>query len=191
MTNDYYNNNADKFIDGTINVDMSKICDKFLGYITTGNKVLDVGCGSGRDSLYFKNNGYEVVAIDASTELCKRASMVINQEVLLVDMNDLSYQEEFDGIFACASILHVKSEDLTNVFNRLYAALKVDGILYCSFKYGVDEKIVNERFFNFMTEDRLAPYIKEFDVLDSFVTGDVRSDRSDSWLNVILKKRGI
>jgi cyclopropane fatty-acyl-phospholipid synthase-like methyltransferase len=188
MTNDYYNKNADKFINDTFDVDMSMICDKFLGYITTGKKILDVGCGSGRDSLYFKGCGYDVVAIDASIELCLRASAVINQEVILLDMNDISFVDEFDGVFACASILHVGSDDLFNVFERLYDALKVGGVLYCSFKYGDDEDVIGGRFFNFMTEGKLAPYVVRFCVLESFITTEVRADGDVCWLNVFLKK---
>ena len=72
-TLEYYNENADKFILGTLNVDMMTIQKKFISYIPKNGKVLDLGCGSGRDSLFFKTLGYNVTAIDGSAELCRPA----------------------------------------------------------------------------------------------------------------------
>ena len=73
-TIDYYNNNAVKFATGTINVDMSTIQNKFLAYLKEGGRILDLGCGAGRDTKYFLSQGYDVEAVDGSEELCKMAS---------------------------------------------------------------------------------------------------------------------
>ena len=89
-TIDYYNKNANMYCDKTINIDMSKQYELFLKYVKTGGKILDFGCGSGRDSLYFKNLGYDVTAIDGSSELCKIASMYTGLDVKCMDFNDFN-----------------------------------------------------------------------------------------------------
>ena len=114
-TLEYYNENADKFILGTLNVDMMTIQKKFISYIPKGGKVLDLGCGSGRDSLFFKELGYDVTAIDGSAEMCIQAEKNIGQPVINMTFDKLDYEAEFDGIWACASLLHVPSRDISSL----------------------------------------------------------------------------
>ena len=133
---EYYNNNADSFFEGSVNADMSGVRNGFLKYVPDGGKILDAGCGSGRDSKAFLSEGYDVVAFDASKEMCKRASEYIGREVLNMRFEDISFDKEFDGIWACASLLHVPSDDLPDVLQRMKKALKSGGAIYASFKYG-------------------------------------------------------
>ncbi len=79
---EYYNNKPDSFFEGSVNADMSGVRSGFLKYVPDGGKILDAGCGSGRDSKAFLSEGYDVVAFDASKEMCKRASEYIDREVL-------------------------------------------------------------------------------------------------------------
>ena len=77
MTNktlDYYNKNAESFIQGTVLADMKDMQNNFLKELS-GNKILDFGCGSGRDTKCFIELGYDVEAIDGSLELCKSANI--------------------------------------------------------------------------------------------------------------------
>lgn len=71
-TIEYYNTHADEHCDATRNVDMSALYAEFEKHLRPGCKILDLSCGSGRDSKYFYDKGYEVVAVDLSTEMCKR-----------------------------------------------------------------------------------------------------------------------
>ena len=73
-TLDFYNENATIFIEGTVNVDFTQVQDIFLEYLPDHAKILDFGCGSGRDAKYFLDHGYDVDAVDGSVELCKAAS---------------------------------------------------------------------------------------------------------------------
>ena len=79
--NNYYNENAKEFFEGTAYVDMSDNYKDFLSYVPKQGKILDAGCGSGRDSLIFIQKGYSVEAIDGSSEMCRLASEHIGQEV--------------------------------------------------------------------------------------------------------------
>ena len=189
---EYYNINAASFVAGTQNVDMSLWRDKFESYVTDGGRVLDAGCGSGRDSKAFIQHGFSVVAFDASREMCKAASELIGQEVWQMKFQEIAFDEEFDGIWACASLLHVPYEELPDVMKKLHMALKPGGVIYVSFKYGDGKMIKGERTFSNFTEITVAQLLNEagFHVVECGVTGDVREGREDEkWLNVIARLR--
>lgn len=189
---EYYNKNAQSFYDGTVNADMSLWRDKFESYIPDGSRILDAGCGSGRDSRAFKQHGYSVVAFDAASEMCRMASKLIGQQVWQMRFDEIDFNEEFDGIWACASLLHVQNEELSDVLNKLYKALKDNGALYVSFKYGEGTKQRGDRTFSDFTEDTVRVLLNnaEFEVVECGITSDIRPGRADEkWVNVIARKR--
>lgn len=194
MTNetlDYYNQNAEEFVQGTIAVDFKKTQDKFLA-VLPGKKVLDFGCGSGRDTKYFLEEGLEVDATDGSQELCKSASVYTGIQVKQMLFQELDEVEKYDGIWACSSILHLPKVELKPVLEKMFHALNPNGVIYTSFKYGDFEGIRNGRFFTDFTEDSFEIFIKDFSNIameDWWITGDVRPGREEEkWLNVILRK---
>ena len=188
----YYNKNAEAFIKGTVHSDMSYCYHMFLKYLTPGQSILDLGCGSGRDSKFFLNLGFEVVAIDGSEEICKQASDYIGKEVICKRFEDITYENEFDGIWASASLLHVRRDELPGLMKLLSKALKKNGYLYASFKYGVGERMAGERFFSDYTEqdiDLIFHRSSGLKCLEWQVADDVRADRKgERWLNLIAKK---
>lgn len=190
-TIDYYNTNAKQFVSETENADMSESRDRFLSYIHQNGMILDWGCGSGRDSLAFKKAGYQVEAMDASEELCKLASQKTGLLVECKNFDDLDAEEKYDGIWACASLLHVEKGHLGEILKLAIKALKSNGVMYLSFKYGDFEGKRNGRYFTDMTEERFAEALQDIEVweiLEQWVTEDVRVDREDKWLNVLLRK---
>ena len=192
QTIDYYNQNTQSFIDGTIDVDFAKIQNVFLERLPEHARILDFGCGSGRDTKYFLEHGYTVDAIDGSGELCKLASAYTGIEVKHMLFHELDVSEVYDGIWACASILHVKKMELPEIFNKLSQAVKSHGIIYVSFKYGDFEGKRNGRYFADMTEASMAEVLKgvtDLTMEQQWITGDVRAGRGDEqWLNMILRK---
>lgn len=191
-TIDYYNQNSSQFTSDTLNVEFNNIQDKFLSYLEEGALILDFGCGSGRDSKYFLDKGYRVEAIDGSEEMVKTASKNTGIAVRQMLFNELDETEKYDGIFACASILHVPYKDLPDILLRMRKALKTNGIAYTSFKYGDFEGERNGRYFTDMTKEKFSSLLKEVPgwiILEESITEDVRPGRSDEkWLNVILRK---
>ena len=188
---EYYNINAESFVAGTQNVDMSLWRDKFESYVTDDGRVLDAGCGSGRDSKAFMQHGFSVVAFDASREMCKAASELIGQEVWQMKFQEIAFDAEFDGIWACASLLHVSYDELPDVMGKLHKALKPGGAIYVSFKYGDGKMTKGERTFSNFTENTVEKLLNEagFEVKEGGVTGDVREGRGDEkWVNVIAIK---
>ena len=188
----YYDNNAQDFSSSTFSVDFQEVQEKFLKYLSPDAKILDFGCGSGRDTKYFLDKGYEVEAIDGSPELCSLASKNTGIEVKQMLFQELAAKEEYDGIWACASILHLPMEELKEVMKKLYYALKAEGILYASFKYGAFEGIRNGRYFTDINEERLEALLEEvqgFTPIEVWISGDARPGREEEkWLNTIAKK---
>lgn len=188
QTVSYYDKNAKEFCKNTIDADMSFCRDKFLKYLSAGASILDAGCGSGRDSIAFKQLGYHVTAMDASPKICQESEKVLGQKVLCKTFEELDDENVYNGIWACASLLHVPKERVGKVLYRLKRALKNGGVLYASFKYGEEEKVVSGRFFNYYSEHSLREFMVEngFEVLELFVTQDVREGRQDeNWVNVV------
>lgn len=192
QTLDYYNRNCESFHMNTANIPFTKFQTNFTNYLQPGAYILDCGCGSGRDSKAFLENGYQVDAIDGSTKMCKIASDLIGQDVLCLMFQDINYFEKYDGIWACSSILHLPYHELISVMNKLHAALKPGGYLYASFKYGDFEGVRNGRYFIDMTSRKfqnLLNGVDEFEMVSEKISRDVRPGREDEkWYNVILKK---
>ena len=188
-----YYQNARAFIEGTENADMSQQYGFFLRHLPQPGRLLDLGCGSGRDSAYFASVGFQVTAVDGSEELCKRVRERYGIDAQWVYFEDLSFQEEFDAVWACASLLHVKKADMDAVMMKVSRALTDGGILYASFKYGNSERLCNGRFFNDYTEADLDVLLNEknrLSLLQYWITEDVRPERAgERWLNFIAKKQ--
>ncbi len=194
-TLEYYDNNAENYKkvwlnDFTKNYDF-KIPNIFLSYISKDSHILDLGCGTGRDSKYFIDKGYPVTSIDGSYKMCKIARKLLNTDVEQINFLDINYKEEFEGIFACASLLHLSNEDLLIVLKKISSALKKNGILYTCFKYGDGTRIDNGRFYNDMTEEKfikLINNIKELKILKIWLTEQYNTDTQ--FINYIIRKKG-
>jgi SAM-dependent methyltransferase len=157
-------------------------------------KILDAGCGSGRDSLYFKKQGFKVTAFDASAELVRLSSHLLEQQVFQLSFNEVCFRNEFEGVWACASMLHVPKTDMPTTLGKLINSLKEEGILYASFKYGASEDMRGNRFFNSYDEtsfSSLLEGIPNLSVVKMWISEDLRKDRpNEYWLNVLLRKEG-
>lgn len=188
----YYNQNAEQFVSGTVSVDFSETQNRFINQLPSGATILDFGCGSGRDTKYFIDQGFKVEATDGSEELCKKASKYTGIEVKCMLFQELDEHKKYDGIWACSSILHLPKAELKPVLVKMLEALKDDGIIYTSFKYSEFEGIRNGRYFTDFTIETFSDFIKDSDMTihEYWLTGDVRPGREDEqWLNLILKKK--
>ncbi|MCH2149404.1 MAG: class I SAM-dependent methyltransferase [Phycisphaerales bacterium] len=154
-TLDYYDRNADAFTARTINDDLTSEYDAFLEHLAPGGHILDAGCGSGRDTRHFLDMGYHVTAFDGSIEMAARATEHTGLSVAHLRFEDIAYDAEFDGIWACATLLHIPHARLPQTLTRLARGLKPDGTLYMSMKYGDDEQCIEGRHFTFVDETAL------------------------------------
>lgn len=142
----YYNQNAEEYFNNTVNVSMQELYDQFEAYLKPGDKILDLGCGSGRDSRYFLSKGYDVVSVDGSKEMCRLAGNYIGRDVCNITFEELDYNNEFNAVWACASLVHVEIGEITGVLCKIQKLLKKKGILYASWKYGTGERIDNQKY---------------------------------------------
>ncbi len=190
-TLNYYNQHAQTFSDSTLNVDMSALYAEFLPLIPKHGHILDAGCGSARDAMYFKQQGFTVSAFDASENIAKLASNYLQQTVDFKAFQQFNCTNMYDGIWCCASLLHVPKVELPQVFLKLQNALKPNGVLYVSFKYGTQERVHNGREFTDLNEDGLTALIThhtELKILKQWQTVDQRPEReSEVWLNALIK----
>lgn len=191
MTLKYYQDNARTFFDGTVNVDMSSLYETFTRHLAPGARVLDAGCGSGRDAKAFLEMGYQVEAFDASSAMVELAREHTGLPVQLMTFADVDWKEEFDGIWCCASLLHVPAVELPGVMRKLADALKPGGVWYVSFKYGDGEREVDGRRFTDMDEEELRALLQDIsgiDVVEMWMTRDRRPHKDEAWVNGILRK---
>ena len=194
----YYEKKFENFISETIDADTEPLRKRFLSNIPDGGTILDLGCGSGRDTRAFLNAGYRVSAIDGSAEICHAASKYTGIDVKCMDFFDLSNKEEYDGIWACASVLHVEKKKIPGLLRILYKALNQGGVLYLSFKYGDHNGFrdgrhftdLDERSFRELLEQAYSdgPDQEDFRIIDEWQSEDVRRGKIVQWLNVILRK---
>jgi mutator protein MutT len=195
----YYRERAASYADETLAMDMSALYQPFFTHLSSGAHILDLGCGSGRDSSAFLDSGYRVTAVDGSAELAALAEAVLGQSVRVAHFQELADVERYDGVWACASLLHCPRAQLPDVLERLVRALKPGGVGYLSFKWGEDE-VVDERgrYFNNHTAQTLKALLRGITGIETPLlwesttpskTDDGRSGQR--WINAILRKRCI
>lgn len=196
MLTNYYDSNANAFIATTRDVDMSDARGRFLAAVPPRldgpARILDAGSGSGRDALAFRVLGHEVRAFDASPAMVAATQSHAAVPARLMQFEDFAWEHPFEGIWACASLLHVAEADLAGVMDRLAAHLVAGGALYLSFKRGTGERVKDERRFTDMTAESLSVILDgcgAFNEPDIWESRDCRPDRtSELWVNAVVNK---
>jgi SAM-dependent methyltransferase len=193
-TDQYYGQFAAEFFGSTVGVDMTSIHQRFLAQLTPRAHILDAGCGSGRDAKAFAEAGFQVTAFDASEELARLASAHCGFEVAVRRFEDVDETEVFDGIWCCASLLHVPLAAMPTTLDRLWRALRPGGTLYVSFKHGIGERVHDGRRFTDADEATLRRWFGRWpDVnrLDVWLTDDQRPDRTERWTNALATRKPV
>jgi superfamily II DNA or RNA helicase/SAM-dependent methyltransferase len=188
----YYQANAEKFVADTQGVDMSPLYQRFVELLPRGGHILDAGCGSGRDCKVFATQGYRVTAFDACEALVHHARAYTGLPVALRSFSDVEETLSYDGIWACASLLHLPENTLKDALLRLWRALKPGGCFYLSFKYGIGEREHAGRYFTDATEERLKQWfqpVPDVELSEVWITEDQRPGRSERWLNALLRRK--
>jgi len=194
---EFYDANAEAFISITRDVDMSDMQQRFLAALPVNDgklaRILDAGSGSGRDALSFRLLGYAVEAFDVSPAMVAATREHAGVEVQQMGFEDFSWDHQFEGIWACASLLHVAEANLPEVINRLVAHLTPGGALYLSFKLGMGERVKDGRRFTDMTEASIATLLNGYAGLsapDIWQSKDCRPDRAaELWINAVVNKK--
>lgn len=192
QTVDYYDKNAQAFFDGTVDVDMSVHYVPFLAYVPDGGSILDVGCGSGRDAKEFIDRGYKVDAFDASSEMADLASEYAGIPVQVATFKEYSADSRYDGIWACASLLHVPENDLASTISKFVHLLTPNGVMSMSFKIGNKRENSDGRLFIGMDENELESILnhsKEVQVIGVTPSSDLRKGReNEKWVTALCRR---
>jgi cyclopropane fatty-acyl-phospholipid synthase-like methyltransferase len=190
-TIEYYNTNAREYFEKTFTAEMSPIYEHFIKFLKPGSHICDLGCGSGRDSKYFISQGFTVMPIDGSLEICKLASNFLNQNVICQKFDEIDYKNEFDAIWACASLLHVKKNKLSYIIEKLIQAARDNAVIYTCFKIGNSERIKDGRLFADYNQNEMLNFIKKYEslrLLETWLSNDVINPIENfQWLNIIVK----
>jgi len=192
----FYRNNVDSYIAETLPVEIPDSLKCFTEYLPSNAKLLDVGCGSGRDTLYFKQQGYDVVATDMVSDMAASAAKHISQKVFVRSCFNLGFTNEFNGVWASASLLHCPKSEFLSALNNISKALLPGGIAYLSLKRsedgGIDEGLDNRgRYFSYYSEDELKALInslKDVSIIKCWLDESTLRNNSQMWINVLLRK---
>ena len=187
----YYQQNALRFFEATVSVDMTPLYEAFLSKLPTKASILDAGCGSGRDAKAFADLGHDVSAFDASSALAKLASEHCGFEVSARSFAEVTEVDAYDGIWCCASLLHVVPAEMVSTLQRLWRALRTDGCLYMSFKLGPGARADGGRHFTDTDDASLREWLDalpQVASIETWITDDQRPDRSDQWINALVAR---
>ena len=201
---DYYNKytsdilyHPEPYYEETVDASMEEVMKPFVELLSEESEnaeVLDLGCGSGRDTLLLEEYGFYVTPMDGSEEMCKLAEVNTDKEVLQMTYDEMEFDDVFDGIWACASLIHLTEDEMRKVMKKLVQALKENGVLYFSVHRGDRDGIYHGRYFHDYNRRELQSLMEEYpelEVVDIWTTQDVRSEKSDKlWLNVLARKTG-
>ena len=193
MMSNYYESNAERYASETFSADMSEQYQRFLPLLKKGAKILDVGSGSGRDAFYFQKHGYQVTALEPSKNLGREIRKVFSGEIVCSDIQSYQPTERYDGIWACASLIHLQEEEILCFFKKMDMYLSDNGIVYASGKCGISTgEVADGRFFLEFTEqlvEKILTVNKQLQLEQLWYTEDVRGRRGFRWLNVVLRLR--
>lgn len=189
----YYESNAEHYAAETFSADMSEQYQSFLPLLKKRAKILDVGSGSGRDAYYFQRHGYEVTALEPSKNLCREIRKVFSGEIVCSDIQSYQPTERYDGIWACASLIHLQEEEVLCFFRKLDMYLNDNGIVYASGKSGISTgEVADGRFFLEFTEqlvEKILTVNKQMKLEKLWYSEDVSGRQGFRWLNVVLRLR--
>ncbi|MBF7095705.1 class I SAM-dependent methyltransferase [Alkalibacter mobilis] len=189
---EYYNKNAKEYIISTAGLKMDELLNKFAGYIDQGGTVLDIGCGSGRDSMWFKKRGFDVWAHDGSIAMVEHCKIFLHDRVQVASFNDYTSNMEFDGLWACSSLLHVPRSKLKSIIDKYTSLLKKNGVFFMSFKLGEDDHEDSGRAFTNMSKSLIVELLdscNQLKIVELIISTDQRTERrEESWISVIAKK---
>jgi SAM-dependent methyltransferase len=188
---EYYSKNAGEYFDHTVDIDMQECWDSFTGLLPEGGSILDLGCGSGRDSAYFISCGFDLTAMDASQEMCDLASIHIGQDVLQLSFEEIDFNEVFDGIWACASLLHVPGDEIEAILTKVVNSLKINGVLFMSFRYGDFEGERDGRYYKDYRSKALKEMISHhtnLEVIEIQKCEDSRPETNYEWIYALVRR---
>lgn len=171
-------------------------------HLIHGKDILEVGCGPGRDAAVFVKHGYRVTGVDLSERFIEIAmAKVPSARFMVMDALSLEFSEgSFDGVWACASLLHLKRDDLPVALSEISRVLRAGGAFFMSLKKGAGEELVIDkdfgnslRFFTYYNEKEARSLLEGcgFGIVEMLVSNErerFREGRDTDWIVCFCKK---
>lgn len=187
---DYYNKYASRIFEDTVDQDMGELWKKFLANLEEGDTILDLGCGSGRDSAAFYELGYDVTPLDAAEEMAKLAEIHTGLDVLRIAYEDMEFEDVFDGIWGSGALVHVPAREMEDILEKVTDALCQGGTLYLSFRKGDFEGFEGGLYYNDYTPEgieRMLEDTRRLNIREIWESGDPGGD-DVQWVHVLARK---
>lgn len=188
---EYYEINAKQYAKETFSADMSEQYKRFLPLLRERARILAVGSGSGRDACYFQKKGYQVTALEPSKNLCREIQKAFSGKIVCSDIQSYQPDQRFDGIWACASFLHLRLEEVLCFFENIDLYLNDNGVVYLSGKNGIyTGESEDGRYFLEFTEELVENILvvnERMKLKELWYTEDVRGRQGFRWMNIVVK----
>lgn len=188
----YYEANAVAYAEKTSRADLSHLYAPFLASLPRGARILDVGCGGGRDLKAFRELGFKPVGIDPSPALVEIARQYSGAEVAVADVQEMEFVDEFEAVWACASLLHLPKLELSEALRCIKRSLISGGVFFLSLQNGSGEHVIHDgRFYARYGESEIQIAVQQngFEIFETWETTDSLANRSDiHWINLLAKK---
>lgn len=193
-TIEFYDKNSENYFENTKNLEMNEIYKEFLNDIPRKGKILDCGCGSGRDTLYFKKRKYQVSGFDASKKLVDLAKKHTGVMIKHNTFENFNTVEKFDGLFFMASLLHLKPNEFEKTLKKFKKFLNKNGKIYLSLKEGENQEKIdnNGRYFHYWSSEKVNEVLNKIGLEGKiFITGDKKKHevQKENWLNFVVKEK--
>ncbi|MDU9027641.1 class I SAM-dependent DNA methyltransferase [Pseudomonas mediterranea] len=192
LTLKYYDSVCDEYDKFSSSIDMQAQWEVFERKLPLGSKILDLGCGTGRDIQYFLSKGYNVEGLEPSVAMANIARLKTGAKIINLAAEQMDFAGEFDGVWACASLIHIPKSALVATLPKIARALKFGGYFYLSLKQGVGEARNNDgRFFSFYEMDEILELllnVNQLEGVEHWLSKDLAGRSDTQWINVLVKK---
>ena len=194
-----YDKTAKEYFDYVSSFNELGELNEFVNLSKKNGSLLDLGCGPGHHAKKFTELGFKAVGIDLSTEMIKLAKHLAPEtEFRVMDMLDLDFtQSMFDSVWASASLIHLKKEDIPGLLSNINELLKSKGIFYFSLKEGVGEKVTYdqrydgvEKFHSYFSRSEVVNLAKEsgFKIRKVYIKEKRSFYDTNSWIHALVQK---
>lgn len=192
-TINYYNQNAQEYALKVSGANMSADLNTLIEGLPKSSeiKLLEIGAGGGRDLKYMRDRGFNVLPLEPSTELANLIEKEQGVKVVRQKVQEMSYENEFDGVYAIASLLHIPKNEILDVLKKINTSLKENGVFLLTLKEGVGESLDNQnRFFSYYAVDEIKEILEEagFNNISFNKNNDMLNRADTQWITTMCSK---